>query len=147
MTEAEQDVFMKLSVFRGGFTREAAQTVAKANLRTLMSLMSKSLLRRDADSGRYELHELLRQYGTEKLRAADKMAAVQDTQMHYYADFMQQRTPDIKGRRQLEGLHEIEVDFENVHVAWNRAVQHVNFDVLDRMMEGLALFLISGRVI
>ncbi len=45
MTEAEQDVFMKLSVFRGGFTRDAAQAVAGANLRVLMSLINKSLIR------------------------------------------------------------------------------------------------------
>ena len=54
LTEAEQTVFMKLSIFRGGFTREAAQAVAGANLRHLMSLMNKSLLRRNADTGRYE---------------------------------------------------------------------------------------------
>ncbi|MFN8374900.1 MAG: hypothetical protein U0694_18745 [Anaerolineae bacterium] len=55
---------MRLSVFRGGFTREAAQAVSGAVLRTLMNLLNKSVLRRDPDSGRYMVHELLRQYAS-----------------------------------------------------------------------------------
>src|SRR5262249_10049087 len=66
LTDHERDVFMKLSVFRGGFTREAAKEVAGASLRTLTALVDKSLLRVDAN-GRYDIHELLRQYGEEHL--------------------------------------------------------------------------------
>ncbi|MFN8371604.1 MAG: hypothetical protein U0694_01820 [Anaerolineae bacterium] len=68
MTPDEQAVFMKMAVFRGGFTREAAQAVAGASLKTLMTLVNKSLLRRDASSGRYAVHELLRQYAAEQLQ-------------------------------------------------------------------------------
>src|SRR5258708_26567468 len=66
MSEDERDVFMRLSVFRGGFTREAAQEVSGASLKTLMTLLNKSLLRRDP-SGRYDVHELLRQYAEARL--------------------------------------------------------------------------------
>ena len=65
----EQTVFSELSVFRGGCTREAAQAVAGASLQTLLQLLDKSLLRRTS-SGRYEIHELLRQYGEEALSAS-----------------------------------------------------------------------------
>ena len=57
---------MRLSVFRGGFTREAAEAVAGASLRTLTALVDKSLVRVDAN-GRYDIHELLRQYAEERL--------------------------------------------------------------------------------
>jgi hypothetical protein len=53
-------------VFYGGFTREAALEVAGASLHDLVSLTNKSLLRLSSP-GRYELHELLRQYGAERL--------------------------------------------------------------------------------
>ena len=61
MTEEERDVFLKLSVFRGGFEREAAQKIANASLRNLTALVNKSLLIREP-SGRYLPHKLLRQY-------------------------------------------------------------------------------------
>lgn len=68
----EQTVFARLSVFRGGFTQEAAEQVAGAEPRTLTDLVNKSfvtLAQVDSfcEAGRYEIHELLRQYAQEKL--------------------------------------------------------------------------------
>jgi predicted ATPase len=66
LSEEERIAFTGLSVFRGGFTREAAQQVAGASLVTLTTLIDKSLLRINAN-GRYDMHELLRQYAADKL--------------------------------------------------------------------------------
>lgn len=44
LTDHERDVFMRLSVFRGGFTRAAAETAAGVSLRTLSALVGKSLV-------------------------------------------------------------------------------------------------------
>jgi predicted ATPase len=49
----ERRVFSALSVFRGGFSRAAAQAVAAASWRTLAALLDKSLILRDPLSGRY----------------------------------------------------------------------------------------------
>jgi predicted ATPase len=57
----ERRTFAGLSVFRGGFTREAAQAVAGASVRHLSNLVSKSLISFDRGSSRYNVHELLRQ--------------------------------------------------------------------------------------
>src|SRR5207244_7879153 len=62
----QQDVLARLSVLRGDYGREAAAAVAGADLRLLADLVSKSLVRR-SDFGRYEVHELVRQYSAEKL--------------------------------------------------------------------------------
>jgi len=67
LSPQEQAVFRQLSVFRGGFQREAAQAVAAASLRILTSLVDKSLLRL-TPTGHYEIHELLRQFAAEPLR-------------------------------------------------------------------------------
>ena len=67
LTEQERALFAQFSIFRGGFTRDAALQITGTNLRALTLLVNKSLLRRDNDSGRYEIHELLRQYAEEKL--------------------------------------------------------------------------------
>jgi hypothetical protein len=45
---------MRLAIFRGGFTREAAHTVGGASLRTLSALADKSLLQRET-SARYAI--------------------------------------------------------------------------------------------
>ena len=136
---AEQQVFRRLCVFRAGFEREAAENVTGATLQVLSSLVEKSMLRK-LPSGRYDIQELLRQFALEKLYEADEAEAIRDAHMRYYADFIQIRTPDIKGRRQLEGLNEIEADFENVRAAWLRTIEQVNYSLIDKLAEGLALF-------
>ncbi|MGF1506985.1 MAG: hypothetical protein ACFB51_17900 [Anaerolineae bacterium] len=68
LPEAERDAFVRLSVFRGGFTREFAREVSGASLRTLLSLVDKSLITRQPD-GRFQIHEYLRQYGENRLAA------------------------------------------------------------------------------
>src|SRR5262249_22669219 len=62
LAQDEREVFQRLSVFRSSFQREAAQQIAGASLKSLITLVNKSLLRRDPATGRYEIHELLRRY-------------------------------------------------------------------------------------
>jgi predicted ATPase/DNA-binding CsgD family transcriptional regulator len=118
----EQETFMKLSVFRGGFTRAAAQTITAAGIRSLQRLVEKALISQ-ADDGRYEIHALLRQYGQAKLEETDLMGAVRDAHSNYYLGFLDARETDIKGHRQIPALDEIEADFENVRVAWTWATE------------------------
>jgi predicted ATPase/DNA-binding CsgD family transcriptional regulator len=66
LTDDERQVLMRLSVFRGGFSRTAAEQVAAASLQTLSGLIEKSFLTQDA-SGRYEIHDLLRQCAAQQL--------------------------------------------------------------------------------
>ena len=66
LSEAERAVFKRLSVFRGGFDRQAAEQVAGASLSTLAALVNKSLLR-VVSPGRYDMLEPLKQYAAAKL--------------------------------------------------------------------------------
>lgn len=65
----EQQALAKLSIFRGCFQREAAAEVAGVSLPLLTALVDKSLLRCNQchETGRYSLHELIRQYAADKL--------------------------------------------------------------------------------
>ena len=144
LSEAERDVFMKLSVFRGGLLREAAHTVTGATLRTLSGLISKSLLRLDT-TGRYEIHELLRQYAAGELDRSGQTDTIREAHSTYYLAFLVQREIDVKGRRQMKGLHEIEADFENVRLAWEWAVAHQHYEIIDQAMEALYWFCIIGN--
>jgi predicted ATPase/DNA-binding CsgD family transcriptional regulator len=99
VTDAERDVLMKLSVFRGGFTRDAVQKVTGAELQTLKMLVDKSLLRRDHDTGRYEMHELLRQYAETQLKASNRADAARDAHCEYYLVTLHQREATLDGHR------------------------------------------------
>jgi len=136
---SERAVFMRLAVFRGGFTRQAAQRLAEASLRTLSTLVNKSLVQCDA-SGRYTIHELLRQYAAAELETAGQTADACAAHGTYYTDFLQQREADLKGRRQVAALDEIEADFENVRAAWQWAVAQRDYPAIDRALEALYWF-------
>jgi len=83
LSEAEQAVLSKLSVFRGSFDADAAARIAGASLHMVSALAEKSLVRA-SPTGRYDLHELLRQFAQEKLRAAGGLAATRDGHLDYF---------------------------------------------------------------
>jgi predicted ATPase/DNA-binding SARP family transcriptional activator len=146
LTQRERALMEALSVFRGGFTRQAVQAVTGATLRQLKGLMDKSLLQRAAN-GRYQVHELLRQYTADRLRRADKLdrapsaeEVARDRHCAYYVGFLERRAADLKGPRQLATLAEIEADAENARAAWNWAVDRGQVEWLDQASEGLLLF-------
>ncbi len=139
LTEQEREVFQGLSVFRGGFTRPAAQEVTGASLRTLMALANKSLLQRTS-TGQYGMHELLRQYAAEKLEISGEINAARDAHSAYYAEFLHQREADLEGRRQLEAIEEIEADFENARAAWNWALKQKNYAAIGQLLSSLSWF-------
>ncbi len=124
LIDTEQDVFKKLSVFRGGFSREAAEIVAGASLGILSALIDKSLLRVDV-TGRYELHELLRQYGEERLQeSADGWDATCNQHCHYYAQFLEYCWPRLTGSEYKEAFADIETELDNVRSSWTWAFSH-----------------------
>jgi predicted ATPase len=145
LAAGERDVFMKLSVFRGGFTRRASQTVAGASLPVLRALAEKSLIAATRPE-RYEIHELLRQFAEEKLFESRDEDETRGAHSAYYLRAMSDREADLKGRRQLQALEEIESDLENVRAAWNWALRRQEERDVDDALESLGLFFYSrGR--
>jgi predicted ATPase len=59
--QREQLILRAISVFRGSFTKDAAEQTCSASLRDLHGLVDRSLLQASPE-GRYWLHDLLRQY-------------------------------------------------------------------------------------
>lgn len=114
LTEEERTAFMKLSVFRGGCTRRAAQTVAGVGLRTLTILADKALVSWSTETERYTIHELLRQYAADALEQAQEGEAVRNAHSLYYGTAMAERESHLKDKRQLEALKDISTDLDNV---------------------------------
>jgi predicted ATPase/DNA-binding SARP family transcriptional activator/Tfp pilus assembly protein PilF len=140
LSESEKAIFRQLSVFQGGFRRPAAAQVAGASLPDLMALLDKSLLHRTA-AGRYQMHELLRQFAAEKLREVpQEETLVLNCHCEYYAAFLQAREADLKKGRQQEALAEIREEIDNVRTGWSWAVAHAKFDQIEASLESLYRF-------
>ena len=128
LSEEEQHLFKRLAVFKGGFQREAAEVIAGATLPLLSSLLDKCLLRRDAD-GRYQIHELLRQYGDRQLDTAEAEAVAQ-AHTDYYCNFLISRGLGLAQQKQVQYSLEVEAELENIRAAWQYAVDHQKLDLL-----------------
>ncbi|MCB9444172.1 MAG: hypothetical protein H6669_08030, partial [Ardenticatenaceae bacterium] len=150
----EQELFAQLSIFRGGFTRTAAKAICAPDVsqpafhRLLAALTRKSFLKHDMENGRYNIHELMRQFGAEKLAQNSNLETdLRDRHSAYFCQALDDKTNDLKGRRQRKAMLEIEADIENVRAAWNWAVTHGFLTQLCQAAFSLGTFFQqSGRV-
>jgi DNA-binding SARP family transcriptional activator/predicted ATPase len=140
LEEGERESFPGLSVFRGGFSRSAAEEVAGVSLRGLMGLVGQSLLQRTGE-GRFEMHELLRQYAAERLaEEPDAAEAAHDRHCAHFCAALSRWGEMLKGPHQQQAMAEMVADLENIQAAWDWAVSRRQIERLDHMAEPMALF-------
>lgn len=146
LNEKQQKSLAALSVFRGGFTLEAAKKVAGASSRDLLGLAGRSFLVR-GENQRFEIHELLRQYAAEHLaRSRSDMTAVQDRHSAYYLTLLQKSEPELKGPNAEIIIQKIQDDIDNIYTAWHRTVAQRNSPLLGNGLFSLEEFWArSGR--
>ncbi len=117
LTDDQRSAFSRLSVFRGSFDRGAALAVTGADLRLLSELVAKSLLRRP-DFGRFELHELLRQYAAEQLRLSSaEEADARERHARHYAAMLRDRQTALMGPDMAVARDELRGDLDNLRAA------------------------------
>ena len=140
LTTREQETLASLSVFRGGFTRQAAAEVAGASIPLLASLTGKSLLQ-VGERGRYGQHPLLHHYLQEKLAQRPAIEVeVQEAHRLYYLSLLQRHAAEMRRREDASPLDAIERDFENIQVAWSQAVTAGRTEDLRRAADWLRGF-------
>jgi len=133
----EQRTFARLSVFRGGFDRQAAAEVAGATLAGLTVLVDKSFLK-ETLSGRYGFHELMRQYGADKLAQDPRAAqATHDRFCRYYAGVVQSQLKRFLAGQQRDALDALEAELVHLRSAWQYALDQNQHENIERMMCGL----------
>lgn len=136
LTETEREAFSKLTVFRGGFTRQAANKVAETSLFHLSTLVDKSLLRKNTND-RYDMLEVLKQYGEEKFQEIPQVRAqVENLHAGYFAQFLHQREEALKGGDQKTALDEIGAEIENIRFAIQWAIENRRYNTLSQAIEG-----------
>src|SRR5213593_367262 len=123
LTDEQRSAFSRLSVFRGSFDRGAAVAVTGADLRLLSELVAKSLLRRP-DFGRFELHELLRQYAAEQLHLLPtEEADARGRHAGHYAAMLLERQAILMGPEVAAARDELRGELDNLRAAaeWSLA--------------------------
>ncbi|HAE59508.1 MAG TPA: hypothetical protein DCG54_08380 [Anaerolineae bacterium] len=140
LNKEEQIAFCRLAVFEGGFTYEAARDAAGVGLAELSGLVEKSFARRDG-SGRYAIHELLRQYALEALESC--LPRGENPRLAYsthYLNFAARREADLRGPRQALALAEMSAEHDNLRAAWQWAVAEQQTDLLAASLEAMVSF-------
>ena len=158
LSSREQEVLRRLSVFVGGFTREAASQTADASLPLLAALVDKSLLRL-LPNGRYDCHPLLYQYLKERL--TNQVSEFRSARNEHAEANLEPAQEGLVERRQeahevrkrhavyftalldrlysklvnaeLEAKQAAERDLENVRAAWFWAAEHREATMLKEM--------------
>jgi predicted ATPase/DNA-binding SARP family transcriptional activator len=120
----EQQVLCKLSIFRGGFQRQAAEQVAGASLSILSTLVNRTFLRRAA-AGRYDMHELVRQYCVAQLDTDPQLkAAAQSQHYAFFLTLAETAGQELKGSNQLEWLGRLVQEHDNLQAALEWALEN-----------------------
>jgi predicted ATPase/DNA-binding SARP family transcriptional activator len=118
LSPEQQLLLMGLSLFRGGFSRMAAQQAMGASHYLLLSLMGRSLLQKES-SGRFQTHSVLRQYTLQKLAQQPQLEAqLQRQYALHFSTFLEARGEQLRQGRWDRVVEEIAVEAENLRQTW-----------------------------
>ncbi len=127
----EQELFVSLSAFTGGWTLEAAACLAGADefqvLDRLTGLIDKSLVvteRVDGSPVRYRMLETLRQFGVELLAESGRADAVRAAHLEYFLAWVSGLREDLRRDSEVVVLHRVQADEDNLRGALTWGFQH-----------------------
>ena len=136
----DQSALARLSVFQGGFTREAAEKVTGISLSDLKRFMDRSFIRQKG-SGGFQIHELLRQYALEKIcQSPVDYKNTRDRHAAYYCVALSLWGDGLKGPDQVELLPIIRQEIDNIQAAWVWVTQGKQIQQIKSGLEGLCYF-------
>ncbi|MDQ5827477.1 MAG: AAA family ATPase, partial [Chloroflexota bacterium] len=126
LSEQERALFRRLSVFAGGFSLEATESVCAGEdlehygvLELLSHLVDKSLIMVAEQDGeaRYRLLETVRQYGREKLDESGEEAELGRRHAGYFVGLAEKAERELSGPDQARWLTLMETEHDNLRAA------------------------------
>jgi predicted ATPase len=134
LSQDEKQILYRLSIFRGGFRREAAEQIAGASLRALSTLLGKSLLHRIPDD-RYDIHELVRQFcAAQGDIFSDEFDHLRQRFSHYYANLLSAWESQLQSKDAIQARTEMGIEIDNLRQAWGWMASMGKVDSLDRSL-------------
>jgi len=150
LTEAEQKLLRRLSVFWGGCTLEGAEAVCNtrndlgADIFDLMSsLVDKSLVQQrpqDNDEPRFRMLETIREYAVERLQQSDEEAATKKAHAAYCLVLAEEGNPDLSEPERAAWLTRCDIEHDNFRAALDWLFQTRNLDWSFRFCTALFRF-------
>ncbi len=141
LTPAEQTALMRLSLFRGSFTRQTARQAAQLSLAVLLRLTDRSLVTRGKN--RFHLHALTQRFAAEKLAQSPAEEARARQQFNAFFAALPQRVEQEwleMGYPGPESLTAVEKEIDNVLAVWEWAAAQADWPLLRQMSGGIAIF-------
>jgi len=132
LSDSERALLRRLSIFAGGWTLEAAESVCAGDglesdqiLDLLLHLVDKSLVVAETQGiePRYHLLETIRQYGSEKLWAAGEGEVLRQRHLAYFVDLAERAEPNLRAFDMIMWLDRLEAELENIRVALEYALE------------------------
>jgi predicted ATPase len=120
LTEDEKALFQRLSVFVGGCTLAALETVCESDLNTLAALVDLHLVRREADSDgepRIGMLETIREYGQERLRTSGEEDALRRRHAQFFLELAEASEPGIRSWEGERWLVRLDLEQNNLRAA------------------------------
>ena len=155
LSESERVLWRRLSVFIGGWTLEAAESICGGDglnpgqvLELLSHLVDKSLVIVEEQDGaaRYRMLETIREYAREKLDESGETERLRQRHRDFFIAFTEQAEPKLKSAQQFEWLDRLEVEHENLRATWDCAIESDAELALMLVSALLDFWLIRGSV-
>ena len=134
----EQTLLAQISVFRGGFNRQAAEVVVRDTGPGLYNLHLHALLNRD-ETGRFRMHPLLRQLAGEKLSGTE-LRETRDRHSSYFSDLIGSFETELRGGIGREALQTIFPEQANLRAAWGHAIQTGQWQLIANCLDSAHYF-------
>jgi len=145
LSPQEQSTLARIAVFKGGFEEKTVKEIFGVNSHRLTSLLDKSLLRVSFE-GRYDLHEIVRQFSEQKLMECGEWESTVEALSHYYIAFLKVQAHNFEAGEQSACLDCIEDELENSRVAWKWILQTERYSLLIDMIDVLyQYFIVRSR--
>jgi diguanylate cyclase (GGDEF)-like protein len=130
LSSSEQDSLYRLSVLPAEFGSEAARQIADASVFFLEALVNRSILHRNP-RGRYQMHELLRQYAAEKM---EQLPSVHSEAIQSFCRFYLSLVESQQEKLPHDGqaLELLKYEGDNLRSAWYQAITHHLSQWIDR---------------
>lgn len=134
LSTSEQRLLNRLGIFAGPFTLDSAATVSDTSddsgpsaLNMISSLVAKSLICRDANSGqRFYLFESMRAFSLEKLVAAGELANIALRHSQFFCDRLSAASADWRDMPLDKWLAEYKDDLSDVRAALDASIAEVD---------------------
>jgi predicted ATPase len=143
LSEPQQRLLARLTVFAGGCTPDATEAVcaggpveAATVWELIAALVARSLVVAEdhGEETRYRLLETIRQYGEERLDEHGETAELRRRHADYYAGLAASLGERMVGPGQVESVTRLAADQENVVRAMNTAIDTSDVDLAFRLL-------------